>query len=370
MIDDGGTVASSISPDERRRSPGRSVPSRAWPGRPTAARSGSPRRTRSAARALRGEPLRKAAQHRRRAGQPHSSRHLENRDACSSRTISSEPRCTSSARATAEERDLSWLNWTLGTDLSDDGKTVLSRKRAAGPYVVGLRPTDGSPIVRLSPGSARGLSYDGKWALVVPDSGKDDVVAADRSRPGRSRSPARRSGRMLSISWFPDGKQILYSGVEPGHRTQTLRAGASRPARRVRSRRKASSRPAMTRAISPDGRSFLARPHRRRLDVDLLRSQGGEPRRVEAIDPGARAPRALDRGRSWHLHSGTGGSAVPDLPPRPARPERASRGSASRPRTPPGAEDTSARASLRRRRDCAYTLLRKLSTLYVVDGLR
>ena len=72
------------------------------------------------------------------------------------------------------DRDISWLNWTLAVDLSEDGSLALLDEEGGDAYMVGLRPTNGSPIVRLGPGTAGGLSRDGKWALVASAREQDD----------------------------------------------------------------------------------------------------------------------------------------------------------------------------------------------------
>src|SRR5262249_7686876 len=66
------------------------------------------------------------------------------------------------------ERDLSWLDWSVATDLTADGKAFLffeSGEGGGAGYSVYVRKTDGSPAVRLGEGAAGTLSPDGKWAL-------------------------------------------------------------------------------------------------------------------------------------------------------------------------------------------------------------
>ena len=59
------------------------------------------------------------------------------------------------------ERDLSWLDWSLLQDISDDGRTFLLDETAEGGGASGsvyIRATDGSPAVRLGDGAGRALS--------------------------------------------------------------------------------------------------------------------------------------------------------------------------------------------------------------------
>jgi eukaryotic-like serine/threonine-protein kinase len=65
---------------------------------------------------------------------------------------------------TSRERDLSATDDSILGDLSADGRTVLIHDREE----IFLRPTDGSPPLRLSDGYPGGrLSPDGKWVLAV-----------------------------------------------------------------------------------------------------------------------------------------------------------------------------------------------------------
>ena len=266
----------------------------------------------------------------------------------------------------AEERDLSWLNWTLATDLSEDGKSLLLEEEGGEAYMVGLRPTDGSPIVRLSPGAAGGLSYDGKWALVIPEPGKGDVVLP--TGPGQPIPlPATNLRWLPSVSWFPDGKRILSVGVEPGHRPRLyVREIPSGPPRPVTP--EGFTWQSVSRAVSPDNRLALAT----RQDDNstwILPIDGGEPRRVEQIDPRRERPmRWTEDGRGLYIREW---KVLPfqifrlDLASGTRTPWK--RITAS---DPAGAEDTPRVRLSADGKTCAYTLFRKLSALYVVDGLR
>jgi Tol biopolymer transport system component len=266
----------------------------------------------------------------------------------------------------AEDRDLSWLNWTLIADLSEDGKTLLLEEEGGESYMTGLRPTDGSPIVRLSPGSAGGLSYDGKWALVVPDPRKGDVVLP--TGPGQAMPLAASNvRRMMFTSWSPDGKRILFTGVEPGHRprlyVRDIPSGLPRPVTP-----EGFFSQGMTRTISPDSRLVLG-VSSEDGSTWVFPIDGGQARRVEAIDPVRERPvRWTEDGRGIYVRE----SRV--LPFQIFRVDLASGARVPWKRIAPsdsaGAEDSplvrlSADGSV-----CAYSLFRKLSALYVLDGLK
>src|SRR5262249_28191264 len=77
------------------------------------------------------------------------------------------------APGATKERDLSWLDSSIPTDLSPDGKTLLFTEsgEGAGPGYAGyVRQTNGSPAIRLGQGAALALSPDGSLALTsVPN---------------------------------------------------------------------------------------------------------------------------------------------------------------------------------------------------------
>ena len=120
-------------------------------------------------------------------------------------------------------RDLSWMDGSLLADLSDDGKTLLlleagEAQAASNKGAIYLRPSDGSPAVRLGEGSVSRLSPDGK--LVIASTGTDwsDLVLL----PTRAGEPVKLSLGGLSISadpiWFPDGKRLLARAHKSGEK--------------------------------------------------------------------------------------------------------------------------------------------------------
>src|SRR5262249_40938374 len=72
--------------------------------------------------------------------------------------------------ADGKERDLSWLDWSRGAMLSEDGETIVFTEEGEGGgpgYSVFLRKLDGSPAARLGEGEAIAVSRDGKWILAA-----------------------------------------------------------------------------------------------------------------------------------------------------------------------------------------------------------
>jgi Tol biopolymer transport system component/predicted Ser/Thr protein kinase len=119
----------------------------------------------------------------------------------------------------AKERDLSWLDWSVPGDLSPDGRTVLffESGEGGGPkYAVYLRKTDASPAIRLSEGIGLALSPDGKWALTRHNVTPSQLVQLPTG-VGEATPLTHDSINHLWARWLPDGKQLAFSGNEPGH---------------------------------------------------------------------------------------------------------------------------------------------------------
>ena len=118
-----------------------------------------------------------------------------------------------------KEKDLSWLDWSVPTSLSADGKTVLFQESGEGggpKYAVYIRSTDGSPAIRLGDGSGLGLSHDGKWALsrlnVTPS-----PLLIYPTGVGEMRQLKNDGLNHIFAAFLPDDKRVIFSGTEPGH---------------------------------------------------------------------------------------------------------------------------------------------------------
>jgi hypothetical protein len=119
------------------------------------------------------------------------------------------------------ERDLSWFDWSVATDLTPDGQRVLFHETGEGVAAISafLGFLDGRPSVRLGPGESQSLSPDGRWALAVTGRDRRELTLL----PTGAGSP-----RLLALgelvcehaSFFPDGRRLLLLGRQPGRRPQ------------------------------------------------------------------------------------------------------------------------------------------------------
>ena len=158
-----------------------------------------------------------------------------------------EQSCFALAPGEAREREMTWLGWSPPRYLSEDGKTLLFDEEAmpAGAnYATCLRRTDGSPVLRLGEGVAIALSPDGRWAL--------------------SRLPPGDRGYTLLPTGAGEARSLVYSGVDDYRRA----------------------------AFLPDGSGILFEGRRRGEPVRFFRGslEGGAP---QPVTPPAAGPFSL-----------------------------------------------------------------------------
>jgi eukaryotic-like serine/threonine-protein kinase len=263
------------------------------------------------------------------------------------------------------ERDLSWFELPLLTDLSADGGRIVFCESgdAGGPgYGIYLRATDGSPPVRLGDGRPFALSPDGKWVLsrsvrppfdlaLLPTGAGDSRVLKDQGL---------RDHRWAS--WFPDGTRLLIvasaAGRLPRMWVQDVAGGRPRPI----TPEGAAGRDAV---ISPDGRYVVAfpagAPRALRYPVE-----GGEPETIAGLEDGEYPVQWTDDGA---LYVRTGGMPVKVFRIDVATGARAAWKELA-PADPAGVSWMLRLMLTRDGRSYAYGFHRALSELYLVEGLK
>jgi len=185
----------------------------------------------------------------------------------------------------SKERDLSWQDWTVPADLSRDGKTLLfieAGEAGGGEYAVFTRDTNGASAVRLGQGTARALSPDGQWALVLRQNMSPPDFTLLPTGVGQQRvlsTPNVIPGRGLFLS---DSKQIVFDGHEPGHasRIYVMSVDGGRP--RSVSPEGFSIRG--VRSVSPDGKRVAAITGQGLSLVSV--DGGGEPQPLPGTEAG------------------------------------------------------------------------------------
>jgi len=199
----------------------------------------------------------------------------------------------------SKERDLTWLDYSLPTSVSSDGRTVLFTEGGEGGgagYSVYVRKTDGSPAVRLGEGFGQTLSPDGKWAVVILHSATDPQLALYPTGAGEPRVLSKEGLAVQTACWMPDGKRLLFTANESGRGLRLylrdLDGGKPRPLtpEGYRSQRVVSPDGAQAVAIGPDRRTYL------------YPTSGGEPTAIPGVDANDRVAEFGVDGRSLYVY--------------------------------------------------------------------
>src|SRR6266545_3134793 len=264
-----------------------------------------------------------------------------------------------------KEIELSWLDFSLVSDISSDGSTILLTEsgEGGGPgYSAYLRKLDGSPAVRLGEGRSDAFSPDGRWALCILHPATDATLVAVPTGVGETRT-FNDELRVRVADWFPDGKRILITATEPGHGmrlfVRDFAGGKARPLTPEGYRH-------FERAVSLDGRFAAVRGPDRRIYLYPL--GGGEPTPLSGLTA-EDVPVRFDREGRWLYFYRQG-----EVPLRLSRYEISSGRKETWKEVSPA--DTAGLSAINRMvttpdgQAYAYSYFRVLSYLQIVDGLK
>ncbi len=178
------------------------------------------------------------------------------------------------------ERDLSWFDWSVLTDLSTDGRNILFHEAGnAGSYATYLRSTSGGPAIRLAEGRASALSPDGKWACITAAAGTRLRLVP--TGVGEARELVLGALQCDMGRWFPDGRRLLLACDVAGEGQRFFIhdpfSGSTRPLTKAGFRLPPSP-------ISPDGRLVAAEGGDRGLHVFVVDTGAESP--VPGCQPG------------------------------------------------------------------------------------
>jgi eukaryotic-like serine/threonine-protein kinase len=272
------------------------------------------------------------------------------------------------APGASKEHDLSWHDWTIARDITDDGKLVTFDETGEAGEDTGafyVRGTDGSPAVRLGSGAVPTISRDGKKVLaIVPDDKGIRRLMELPTGAGESRTVQTGDVQVQQAYFFPDGKRILEIGNAAGANGQRLwvqdaSGGAPRPIspEGVFTRLPGIISPDMKRvaALSPQG------------TIRIYSVDGGEATDIPDVKVGERALRWLPDGKSLLTARGEEPNVVYEL--------EITTGKRKPFRTMPVpegmlAEDLGAPIFSGDFKSYVYAYTRIASDLYVVEGLK
>ena len=199
----------------------------------------------------------------------------------------------------SREHDLSWHDWTIARDISEDGKIVAFDETGEAGEDTGafyIRGTDGSPAVRLGSGVFPQLSRDGKnvLALVPAADGKRKLMELPTGA-GEARAISTGDMQVQAAYFFPDGKRLLELGNAAGSNGQRLwvqdvSGGTPKPItpEGVDTR--------MSGAIAPDGKRVAAVDPEGKIAIYPV--DGGEAANIPGVAVGERTLEWLPDGKS------------------------------------------------------------------------
>ncbi len=183
-----------------------------------------------------------------------------------------------------KERDLSWQDWTVPIDISEDGKLILfieAGEAGGGEYAVFSRDTTGTSAVRLGQGSANAFSPDGKWTLVLRQNMSPPDFVLLPTGVGEQRGVATGNVIPAGGQFFADSKRIVFQGHEPGHASRVYVVGLDGEQPRPITPEGFGMGP-YPRAISPDGKRIAVVGSD---GIALVSVDGGEPQLVRGSQP-------------------------------------------------------------------------------------
>jgi Tol biopolymer transport system component len=199
--------------------------------------------------------------------------------------------------ADAKERELSWLDYSLVTDISPDGRRVLITESGEGGgvgYSAYLRNLDGSPAVRLGVGATEAFSPDGAWALSIVLIPEARIVLLPTS-VGEPRELSREGTDPFNADFLPDGRSIIFTASEAGRGTRLyIRDLAGGKSRALTPEGYSMFRG----AITPDAKAVaVSGPDRR---IYLYPLAGGEPAALPGLTMAYRPIRFTPDGRTLY----------------------------------------------------------------------
>src|ERR1043166_349336 len=267
-----------------------------------------------------------------------------------------------------KERDLSWHDWTIVRDITEDGRTVAFDETGEAGEETGafyVRGTDGSPAGRLGNGVSPQLSRDGKkvLALVPGPDGKRRLTELPTGA-GDARTIATGDVQVQAARFFPDGRRILEQGNAAGANGQRLwvqEAEGGKP----RSITPEGVDTRLNGAIAPDGKRVAAVDPNGKIAIYPL--EGGEATSVPGTAVGERPVDWLPAGKSLLVSRVDTPNVIYEV--------EVSTGKRKAFRTMPvpdgvRAEDLSAPVFSADFKSYVYAYTRIASDLYVVEGLK
>ncbi len=135
------------------------------------------------------------------------------------------------------EHDVTIQNWSDASAISPDGRQVLLNEEGADSgrdYDVYVRASDGAAPERVGDGHGYDFSPDMKWVLSSLTLQIPRQLFLIPLGPGETKQITHDSIDRSNARFLPDGKNVVFSGTEPGHKSRIyVQAIDSRTARPI-----------------------------------------------------------------------------------------------------------------------------------------
>ncbi len=135
-----------------------------------------------------------------------------------------------------QEHDVTIQNWSDASAISPDGRQVLLNEEgddSGRDYDVYVRASDGAAPERIGDGHGYDFSPDMKWVLSSLTLRIPRQLFLIPLGPGETKQITHDSIDRSNARFLPDGKNVVFSGTEPGHKSriyvQAIDSGTARP---------------------------------------------------------------------------------------------------------------------------------------------
>ncbi len=180
------------------------------------------------------------------------------------------------------ERELTWMDWSLPTGISADGKLIVFSETGEGAGVGGtlyLRETSGAPAVKLGRGSFATFSPDGRYVISTDAEGSEIIIYPVGT--GTVRHVQMKGFTIAMAGMLRDGTRIWFDGNPPsqGRRLYLTSVNGETPRPVI---------PEEAQAVPPyvaDGKNVVATVKGKFMVVPL---EGGDPVPLKGVEPGER----------------------------------------------------------------------------------
>ena len=160
-----------------------------------------------------------------------------------------------------KETDYSWFDYSLGVDISGDGKMLLFGEEGdgGGPlYMAALRRVGEPSSVRLGEGTPTAFSPDMKTVISMVPTSPVKLMLLPVGAGEAKQVPNNGIDQFSNAGWTPDGKQIIATGNVAGQHERVFAIDVANPGAPRALTPEGVLIPLSAHTIAPDGKRFAA----------------------------------------------------------------------------------------------------------------